>query len=60
MAWKYTSDGSTLLGVPARDLTDEEYAEYSVTFLEREGVTLAKTGFYVQEKSKAAATSEGE
>lgn len=63
--WKFVGDG-TLLGVPARDLSDEEYAEYAAKFEEREGVTLASTNFYVQDKptkavpASAPATSEGE
>lgn len=60
--WKFVGEGSYLVGVPARDLTDEEYAEYAARFEEREGVKLEATGMYVQDKKSAAkaATSEGE
>lgn len=62
--WKYVGEG-TLLGVPARDLSDEEYAEYAATFEAREGVALEATGFYVREEpraktGRAPAASEGE
>jgi hypothetical protein len=48
MAWKYIGDGSFLAGVPARDLTDEEYAEYAKAFKEREGVPLEKAPEFAQ------------
>lgn len=63
MTWKYAQDGSTLLGVPARDLSDDEYEKYAAEFEAREGVQLASTGFYVKDEAKKAAkaaTSEGE
>lgn len=63
MGWKFVGDG-TLLGVPARDLTDEEYAKYAPEFEAREGVALESTGFYQPEKKATtkpvAAASEGE
>lgn len=60
MALKYIGDGSTLVGVPARDLTDEEEALYGPQFKAREGVELLKTGLYEKTKAGKSATSEGE
>ena len=60
--WKYVGEG-TLLGVPARDLTDEEYELYAAAFKAREGVTLDSTGFYVRDEPKGRANraaSEGD
>lgn len=42
MTWKYIGEGSALAGMPARDLTDEEFAEYSKAFKAREGVAIEK------------------
>ena len=43
--YKYIGDGAALIGVPARDLTDEEAKQYG----ERE---LVKSGLYRKEKEK--------
>lgn len=61
MALKYIGDGSTLVGVPARDLTDAEEAQYGTKFAEREGVDLLTTGLYERvTKAGKPAASEGE
>ncbi|MCP4010012.1 MAG: hypothetical protein GY726_10930 [Proteobacteria bacterium] len=36
--WKYIGKGSALLGVPARDLTDNEVKEHGTKFIERSGL----------------------
>ena len=40
MVWRYVGQGSYLTGVPARDLTDDEYTELNKAFREREGVNI--------------------
>lgn len=56
--WKYIGQGSFLTGVPARDLSDDEFSEYAKAFKEREGVALEKTGLYVKADEKAAKTAK--
>lgn len=62
MPWKYISEGSNVVGVPPRDLTDEEWELYSKAFEKREGVPLEKCGLYekVSGKKAAPATAEGD
>lgn len=54
MTWKYISQGSFVTGVPARDLTDEEFEEYRKTFDAREGKKglLEGTGLFKHEPDK--------
>lgn len=62
--WKYIGDGSFLTGVPPRDLTDEEFAEYAKAFEAREGVALEKAPdferMYKREGAKKPAAAAGE
>lgn len=62
MAWKYIGGGSFLTGVPARDLTDDEYAEYSKAFKAREGVALDKApefkSLYEQQADRKSAKED--
>lgn len=60
MALKYIGDGSWFAGVPARDLTDEEEAEYGARFKEREGVALEDTALYTRDGGKRAAKPASE
>lgn len=59
IAWKYTGDGSFVVGVPPRDLAaDGEDAERVKEFEEREGVGLEETGLYERADAPAAAKSK--
>jgi hypothetical protein len=40
--WKYIGQGSFFTGVPASDMTDDEFNEYAKAFEEREGLPLKK------------------
>jgi hypothetical protein len=53
--WKYIGDGSFLAGVPATDLTDDEFAEYAQAFREREGVALEKAPEFARLYKREAA-----
>ena len=65
MAWKYVGDGSSIPGIPATDLSDEEFEAYAKSYAENNKFpanSAEKSGLWKHEADgkKKAAASEGE